>query len=67
MLYCSLLLLCAPLCFPPRAADLLLHVRDIHSDQTEAQREDVYSVLSSLGLDPKTPIIEVCFCFVVQL
>lgn len=32
-------------------ADVILHVRDISSEDTEAQREDVISVLSDLGID----------------
>jgi GTP-binding protein HflX len=31
-------------------ADLVVHVRDIHHPDTEAQREDVHGVLSDLGL-----------------
>lgn len=42
-------------------ADLILHVRDISHAETEAQRDDVETVLAQLGLDEKseTPIIEV--------
>ena len=34
-------------------ADLIVHVRDIHHPDTEAQRRDVETVLSELGLDAK--------------
>lgn len=34
-----------------RAADLVIHVRDIADPETEAQRADVLSVLRDLGLD----------------
>jgi GTPase len=42
-------------------ADLLLHVRDAHSPDTEAQKSDVLSVLEDLGIeqDGQTPMIEV--------
>lgn len=42
-------------------ADLILHVRDISHAETEAQRDDVETVLAQLGLDSasETPIIEV--------
>ena len=33
-------------------ADLILHVRDSHSKNTNAQAYDVYHVLQDLGLDP---------------
>jgi GTPase len=33
-------------------ADLILHVRDIASQQTDAQREDVLTVLREIGVDP---------------
>ena len=33
-------------------ADLILHVRDIASSQTEAERDDVIDVLKGLGVDP---------------
>jgi len=32
-------------------ADLIVHVRDIHHPDTEAQRNDVHTVLSELGLE----------------
>ena len=31
-------------------ADLILHVRDVHHPESDAQREDVHAVLSDLGL-----------------
>jgi GTP-binding protein HflX len=43
-------------------ADLILHVRDISHVETEAQRTDVESVLSGLGIDAQAadaPILEV--------
>ncbi len=43
-------------------ADLILHVRDISSDETEAQREDVEQVLEELGVDitqADTHVVEV--------
>lgn len=43
-------------------ADLILHVRDISSDESEAQKADVESVLADLGIDPQddaTPILEI--------
>lgn len=33
-------------------ADIILHVRDIAHEDTEAQRSDVEAVLASLGIDP---------------
>ncbi|WP_270730463.1 GTPase HflX [Shimia sp. Alg240-R146] len=41
------------------AADLVLHVRDIAHAETEHQAEDVRTILESLGMDEKTPQIEV--------
>ncbi|MFC3694135.1 GTPase HflX [Chenggangzhangella methanolivorans] len=35
-------------------ADVILHVRDVSHDDTEAQGEDVVSVLKDLGVDPET-------------
>jgi GTP-binding protein HflX len=32
------------------SADLVVHVRDVHHAETEAQREDVHAVLTDLGL-----------------
>ena len=40
-------------------ADVVLHVRDIASDETDAQAENVDTVLESLGLPEGTPRIEV--------
>ncbi len=41
-------------------ADIILHVRDISSDDNIAQAQDVMAVLTSLGIDAnETPIIEV--------
>jgi GTPase len=36
------------------AADILLHIRDISHPDTEAQRDDVLSVLGDLGIGPKS-------------
>ena len=41
------------------AADLILHVRDISHAETEAQADDVHKILSELGVDEHTPMIEV--------
>ncbi len=44
------------------AADLILHVRDISHEETEAQRQNVITVLAELGIDAEaadSPIIEV--------
>jgi len=43
-------------------ADLILHVRDIASEESEAQKVDVEDVLESLGIEPQdaeTPIVEI--------
>ncbi len=43
-------------------ADLILHVRDIAHEETQAQKQDVETVLLDLGIDPqsgKTNLIEV--------
>lgn len=40
-------------------ADLILHVRDIAHPESKVQSEDVEEILSSLGVDEKTPQIEV--------
>ncbi len=40
-------------------ADLILHVRDIAADETEAQAADVAAILEELGVDPDVPRIEV--------
>jgi GTP-binding protein HflX len=36
------------------AADIILHVRDLAHPDSQAQRDDVYSVLRSLEIDPET-------------
>jgi GTP-binding protein HflX len=41
-----------------RAADLILHVRDISHPQTEAQRVDVDTILEELGVDRTVPRLE---------
>lgn len=41
------------------SADLIVHVRDISHSQTEHQAEDVRTILAGLGVDEKTPSIEV--------
>ncbi len=41
------------------SADLILHVRDIAHPETEAQANDVKVILQSLGIDDKTPQIDV--------
>ena len=41
------------------AADLILHVRDISHDETEEQREDVETILASLGVERERPMFEV--------
>ncbi|HTG38381.1 GTPase HflX [Sphingomonas sp.] len=40
------------------SADLLIHVRDIAHPDSEAQRADVESVLSEIGVDAETPRLE---------
>ena len=40
-------------------ADLILHVRDIAHPDTEAQAADVAAILTDLGVDEATPLIEV--------
>lgn len=40
------------------AADLILHVRDISHAETEAQAGDVELILTTLGVDPARPRIE---------
>jgi GTP-binding protein HflX len=40
-------------------ADIILHVRDIASEFSEAERDDVLDTLKLLNIDPTTPIIEV--------
>ena len=41
------------------SADLLLHIRDIAHPDTEAQANDVETVLTDIGVDDQTPRIEV--------
>ncbi|MCV6586028.1 MAG: GTPase HflX, partial [Marinibacterium sp.] len=41
------------------AADLILHVRDISHDETEAQAQDVRSIMTSLGVPEDRPTFEV--------
>jgi GTPase len=41
------------------SADLLVHIRDIAHPDSEAQRADVESVLSEIGVAPETPRLEV--------
>ncbi len=40
------------------AADVIVHVRDISHPETEAQAEDVRTILTGLGVDEDTPQIE---------
>ncbi|SMX36209.1 GTPase HflX [Maliponia aquimaris] len=40
------------------AADVVVHVRDISHPESEAQAEDVRTILDSLGVDEQTPQIE---------
>ncbi len=40
------------------AADVIVHVRDISHPETEAQAEDVRTILTGLGVDEDTPKIE---------
>ncbi|QDX25380.1 GTPase HflX [Sphingomonas suaedae] len=40
------------------AADLLVHVRDIAHPDSQAQRDDVETVLKEIGVDPETPRFE---------
>ncbi|MGZ9809795.1 GTPase HflX [Pseudoroseicyclus sp. H15] len=40
-------------------ADLILHVRDISHAETEEQAEEVETILTSLGVNPDVPVIEV--------
>ncbi len=40
-------------------ADLILHIRDISSEETEHQKEDVLAILASLGIKENAPMIEV--------
>ncbi|MCE8009856.1 GTPase HflX [Aestuariivita sp.] len=41
------------------AADLVLHVRDIHHEDTDAQAADVNAILATLGVETTRPRIEV--------
>ncbi len=41
------------------AADIVLHVRDISHPETEAQAEDVETILAELGVDEDVPRLEV--------
>ena len=40
-------------------ADLIVHVRDISHEETEAQAQDVEAILTSLGVDAERPRLEV--------
>ena len=40
-------------------ADLIVHVRDISHEETEAQAQDVEAILTSLGVDDERPRLEV--------
>lgn len=41
------------------AADLILHVRDMHSSDRDEQKQDVFEVMDKLGLDKETiPVLE---------
>jgi len=40
------------------SADLLVHVRDIAHPDTQAQKDDVETVLKEIGVDPATPRFE---------
>ncbi|NOC44511.1 GTPase HflX [Ruegeria sp. HKCCD7559] len=40
-------------------ADLIVHVRDISHEETEAQAQDVEAILTSLGVDEERPRLEV--------
>ncbi|WP_259779801.1 GTPase HflX [Aestuariispira ectoiniformans] len=39
-------------------ANVILHVRDVSTADSEAQRDDVIAVLDSLDIDPDVPVIE---------
>lgn len=41
------------------AANVILHVRDISHEATEEQSEDVLSIMEKLGVNDKTPVLEV--------
>ncbi len=40
-------------------ADLIVHVRDISHDESQAQADDVQAILTSLGVDDARPMLEV--------
>ncbi|MEM9643274.1 MAG: GTPase HflX, partial [Pseudomonadota bacterium] len=40
-------------------ADLIVHVRDISHEESQAQAEDVQAILASLGVDDTRPMLEV--------
>ncbi len=40
-------------------ADLVVHVRDISHDESQAQADDVQAILTSLGVDDERPMLEV--------
>ncbi len=40
------------------AADLILHVRDIAHPSSDEQAEDVHAILTSLGVGPEVPMLE---------
>ncbi len=40
-------------------ADLIVHVRDISHDESQAQADDVQAILTSLGVDVERPMLEV--------
>ncbi len=40
-------------------ADLILHVRDISHEESDEQAQDVLTIMSDLGVDKDTPVIEV--------
>ena len=40
-------------------ADVVLHVRDIAADETEAQKHDVEAILEELGMNRDVPVVEV--------
>ncbi len=41
------------------AADVILHVRDISHPETEAQAQDVVTIMADLGVDTERPLFEV--------
>ncbi len=40
-------------------ADLIVHVRDISHEESQAQADDVQAILTSLGVDDERPMLEV--------